>query len=267
MRPSFSFFLSEGGIRKMLEFKNITFKIGRKTILDSVNLKAKKGRITALIGKNGSGKTSLITTACGLSHYDGEILLCGKNIQEYKNKDRAKIISFLPQMMPETSISVYSLVSMGRSPHLGGMGILSKTDKEAILSALRITRTEELSERSISSLSGGEKRRAFLALLLAQEAPILILDEPNAYLDISYSSELCTLLRELCDDHKKTILVIMHDISEATEIADDIAILDGGKTVFYGTKNELLATETIENIFGVKRYKAYDGDKTKIFFS
>ncbi len=251
----------------MLEFKNLSLKIGEKTILDSVSFTAKKSSVTALIGKNGSGKSSLLASANGLFSYDGEILLCGKDIVKYPKKEKAKLAAFLPQMMPETSISLYSLVSLGRSPYTGGMGILSASDKEAISRAMLLTNTEKLADRSVSTLSGGEKRRAFLALLLAQETPLLVLDEPTAYLDISYSASLLRLLRELCEDHGKTVLVAIHDISDAIELADDIAILDGGKTVFYGKKDELLNTDIIEKCFGTKRYTVTDGTGQKIFFS
>ncbi len=251
----------------MLEFRNVSMKIGMKTILDSVSFSVKKGRITALIGKNGSGKSSLLNLANGLGKYDGEILLCGKDIKKYKGKEKAKLSAFLPQIMPDTSLSVYSLVSLGRSPYTGGMGILSHDDKEAVRCAMALTNTEELAWRSLSTLSGGEKRRVFLALLLAQETPLIILDEPTAYLDLSYSAELCALLRELCTKHGKTVLVVMHEIAVAIELCDDAVLLEGGKQVFYGKKEELIGTDIIENVFGVKKYTAYNGKKSKIFFS
>ncbi len=252
---------------KMLEFINVSLKKGGKSILDSISFGVKKGKITALIGKNGSGKSSLLNLANGLGKYSGEIRLCGKDIRKYSPRERAHLAAFLPQIMPDTALSVSSLISLGRTPYTGGMGILRDSDKEAVRRAMVLTNTEKLAERNISTLSGGEKRRVFLALLLAQETPLIILDEPTAYLDLSYSAELCTLLRELCTKHGKTVLVVMHELTAAIELCDDIALLDNGKQIFYGKREEILATHIIEDTFDLKKYTAQDGEKSKIFFS
>ena len=251
----------------MLEFKNVSLKIGSKFILDSVSFKVPKGEITALIGRNGSGKSSLLSTANGLRKYNGEILLCGNDIRKFQKKEKAKLAAFLPQIMPDTSLSVYSLVALGRTPYTGGIGILSQADKEAIARAMALTNTESLALRHVSTLSGGEKRRVFLALLLAQETPLIILDEPTAHLDPSYSSELCSLLRHLCTEHGKTILVVIHELTEALNICDNAVLLEEGKQIFYGKKEDLLDTNKIEDVFGVKKYTAHDGEKIRIFFS
>ena len=250
----------------MLEFKNVSLEIGGKKILEDVSFCVKEGKITALIGKNGSGKSSLLNLANGLLKFGGEILLCGKDIRSYKAKEKARLAAFLPQIMPETSLSVYSLVSLGRTPYTGGMGNLSSCDREAVCRAMELTGIENLAGRNVSTLSGGEKRRVFIALLLAQETPLILLDEPTAYLDLSYTAELCSLLRELCENHGKTVLVVMHELSAALELCDDVALIDGGKPMFYGPKDELLESHITEEIFGVKKYIAYDGEKKGIFF-
>lgn len=250
----------------MLEFKNVSVTVHKKSILSNVSFSAKEGRITALIGKNGSGKTTLLGCASGMRRYSGEIFISGRGLREMRTVERAKKAAFLPQMMPETALSVRSLVSLGRNPYVGSMGSLSDKDKAAVREAMRLTDTEIFADRGVNTLSGGEKRRAFIAMLLAQEAPLLILDEPTSYLDAASVRQLGDLLRNISAKEGKTILTVMHDLSEAVSLADDIAVMDGGKIIFYGTRSELLQSKVIEETFGVTRTFASLDGKERIFF-
>lgn len=250
----------------MLEFDNVSVKLGRKKLISDVSFSAGKGRLTAVLGKNGSGKSTLISCVSGLKRYSGSIRLSGRDISEIKNKERAKIIGFLPQIMPETSLSVRELVALGRNPYVKGMGILSEYDKKSVSDAMEMAECGSFAERKVNTLSGGEKRRVFIAMLLAQETPMLILDEPTVYLDHSASRSFCGFLRSLVDDHGKTILAVMHDLSQAAEIADDVAVLSGGKMLFYGEKNKALENNIFEESFDVKRFDALSGGEKQIFF-
>ncbi|MBQ8208773.1 MAG: ABC transporter ATP-binding protein [Clostridia bacterium] len=251
----------------MLEFNNITVRKQGRDLISDVSFKVKKGRITALLGKNGSGKSTLLGCVTGVNKYSGKITLSGKDISDFSSRERARIAAVLGQMMPETSLSVRSLVSLGRNPYVGSMGVLSEDDKKAVSKALSLTETTEFAERCVNTLSGGEKRRVFLALLLAQETPLIILDEPTAYLDRSSVRNICELIRMLTDEHGKTVLTVMHDLTEAVSFADDIAILSDGKLTAYGDKTEILRSESIEKTFEVRRFEVINGDEKRIFFS
>lgn len=251
----------------MLEFNNITVRKQGRDLISDVSFKVKKGRITALVGKNGSGKSTLIGCVTGVNKYSGKITLSSKDISDIPSRERARIAAVLGQMMPETALSVRSLVSLGRNPYVGSMGGLSDEDRKAVDRVLVLTDTAVFAERCVNTLSGGEKRRVFLALLLAQETPLIILDEPTAYLDSSSVRSICELIKMLRDEYGKTVLTVIHDLAAAVSLADDIAILSEGYLTAYGDKNEILRSESIEKTFEVRRFEVIDGDEKRIFFS
>lgn len=227
----------------MLECQNVCVK----NIVRNISFTAKKGKTTVIIGKNGSGKTTVAKCIMGERKFDGKVLIDG-NCQ-MTISERSKTMAYLPQSLPSPNITVRELVTLGRTPYSSLVSRLSFADSEAIDKAISDCNLSGFENRTVSSLSGGEKQRAFLAMLLAQETEILLLDEPCAYLDMAASAEFCRLLSGL----GKTLIVIMHDLSLAAKYADSLLILDEGKQVFFGSKKDALESSIIEKNFGVRR--------------
>lgn len=229
----------------MLRCKNVS----ADNILDNISFEVRRGTFCAILGKNGSGKTTLARCIMSERKFDGKITLGGVSLCDISPRERAKKIAYLPQSLPLPNITVRELVSLGRNPHTSLGGKLGEKDKTALEKALAATEMLEFAERMLPTLSGGEKKRAYLAMTLAQDADILLLDEPTAYMDMSAAAEFAALLSRL----DKTLIVIMHDLSLAAKYADDVLILHGGKQVFFGSKKECLGRCEIEKAFGVRR--------------
>lgn len=245
----------------MLEIKNLGVKSGKKQIIENINFHLEKGKFTAVIGLNGSGKSTLVSAINGLVKYSGEIVLCGEDIKKIPLRKRSSLLSIMPQKLPRTDLSVLELAQMGRNPYIPIGAQMSETDKKIALDAVEKADLKDFYSRSANSLSGGEGQRAFLAMNLAQNAQIMILDEPTAQMDALSEQKFLLLLSSLKNEGK-TIMVVMHNLSSAVEFADNILVLDKGKSVFFGTRQEALEKEVIEKNFGLKKYEI-DG---KIFF-
>ena len=228
----------------MLKCNNICVK----NILENVSFNARCGSFTAILGKNGSGKTTLAKCIMGEQKYSGNITLCGENMRNMPHKIRAKRIAYLPQSLPSPNVTVAELVEFGRAPYTALNKKLCDADIDAISKAIEFTKLTEFKERMLPTLSGGEKQRAFLAMLLAQETDILLLDEPTAYMDMSAAAEFTKLLKA----SQKTVIAIMHDISLSIKHADNVLILDEGKQIFFGSKDACLESEIAQKTFCVK---------------
>lgn len=240
----------------MLKIKNLSVTIQQKSILRSASLDLEEGKLTVLIGKNGCGKSTLISCIGGMRPYGGEILLDGTPISALTPRERAQRIAILPQLLKSPHMRVQTLVSLGRTPHLTLNGRISQKDAAAIEGALAAVGIEALRDRFLDALSGGERQKAYLAMTLAQEAPILILDEPTTYMDIAVSHGFMERLSLLKAQQKKTVLAVMHDLNCALRFADRVAVMDEGHIVFHGTTDACLATDVIERTFGVVRHEA-----------
>lgn len=245
----------------MLEIKNLNFKLKDKIILNNINLKLKDNKITVMIGKNGSGKSTIIKAINRLIKYDGLINLDGCNILEYKSREKAQKIAILPQHLEIVPITVNDLVSMGRNPYLGLMGKLTDNDKNIVNYAINILDLNKIRNQFLNTLSGGELQKAYLAMMLAQDTQYLIFDEPTTFLDVDFEGYFLEKLKDVQND--KTILVVLHNITKAIEIADEIIIVDNGEIIYNDTKEKLLNTTIIEEIFNVKKYQV----DNKIFYT
>lgn len=235
----------------MLKCDNITVK----SILDGIAFDACEKSFTAVIGKNGSGKTTLAKCIMSQIKFDGSATLCGKEISGMSPRERARKIAYLPQALPSPNITVRELVSMGRNPYTSLGKKLGTADTSAIENALSLTSMCKFADRLVTTLSGGEKQRAFLAMMLATDAEILLLDEPCAYMDMATEAEFMGLIASL----DKTLIVITHNISLAVKHADNILVLDEGKQVFFGSKEECIEKSVIENVFNVERIQTDKG--------
>ena len=219
------------------------------------------GGFTALIGKNGSGKSTLCECIMALKKHSGTVMLGDENILNIPPSERAKKIAFLPQNLPTLNISVCELVMLGRSSYFGLSRKLSRTDADAVINAIKRVNLDGLEARMLPTLSGGEKQRAFLAMVLAQDADILVLDEPTSYLlayadpfycDASAEAEYVSMLSEL-SKCQRTLLVSMHNLSLAAKYADNMLILNEGRKTFFGSTSDAVGSGIIESTFGVRK--------------
>lgn len=249
----------------MIDCKNVSVKIQGKTILHNVSCHIPEGLFTAIIGRNGSGKTTLANCICKQIKYAGKIYVDSTDIDLLSGNALSKKLAYLPQNLPEPSVTVEELVSFGRMPHIGFQKKLTTDDKNAIASAICKTEMQNLSYRAIADISGGERQKAFLAMTLAQETNILILDEPNTFMDAAAQLQFLKLLRDLTASGK-TVVAILHDLSLAAEFADHIIILDSGICVFSDSKEICLQQQQIEKRFHVNRYDAQNEGLSQIFF-
>lgn len=241
----------------MLEFQNVSLQLGGKDILREVSLSCPDGCLTALMGKNGSGKSSLAACALRQRPYRGQILLEGHEVSALSPRECALRLGHMPQHLPAPNLTVRELASMGRAPRLGLQQRLGAADREAVDAALCRTGLCDAADRLLPTLSGGERQRAFLAMLLCQDAPCMILDEPTAHLDADAAHAYLQLLSGLAGEGR-CILLILHDLSLALRYAERVAVLSQGCCEFCGTRQQALACGVAERTFGLRRISIGD---------
>ncbi len=240
----------------MIELNDVSVGYRGKPILSNISFTVSDGEICALLGHNGCGKSTLLRAVTGSLGYVGSIRIDGQETRRLSN-DRAKLISLMPQLMARPSISVYELVSFGRQPYTGISGILSKSDRQKIDEAIQKTRLEPLALSRCDRISGGELQRAYLAMVLAQDTPNLLLDEPAAHLDARYERQISDFLLALRAD-RRAVLAVLHNINHALSIADRIIVIDSGRLVFNGNRAEFADRQIAETYFGLRRYTCRD---------
>lgn len=247
----------------MLECRNLTvaYRKAAPTLKDA-SLFVPSGAITALLGANGAGKTTLFKAILQEIAYTGRIFCDNADLSTLPHRERAKRISLLPQQLPSPALSVRETVALGLSPYTTKLGSAEWASVDAALARVGIT---DLAARPVSSLSGGERQKTFLALLLTQDTPVLLLDEPTAHMDAAFIPRFYAILREEAAAGK-AVLLITHDLTEALAHADRIAVLSGGTVAFCGTAAEALEREIPEKYFSLTRYVAKRGEKTAVFF-
>ncbi len=239
----------------MFEIRNVSASIGGREILRRVSLTLPEGTLTALVGRNGCGKSTLLSCAAGLRACEGTVLLRGQDVRRMTPRERARQLSLLPQNLSAPHMTVEELTGLGRSPHVDIGRRFAERDRDAVCRAMEKAKVTELRSRFVDELSGGERQRACLAMILAQEAELLMLDEPTTHMDLSCGEGFLRQLRELKEEGH-TLLVVMHDLAEAVHYADRLAVMDGGGIVFEGSVERCLAEGVLERCLGVRRYTA-----------
>lgn len=236
-----------------LSARNVTFSYGRTEILKRVSAVISPGRLTALVGPNGSGKSTLLAAlARFLTPSGGWVELDGRPILAQNSKAVARKLAILPQSppMPE-GITVFELVSRGRYPHSGPLGLWSEADLAAIDKAMVLTGVKAFADRPVSGLSGGQRQRCWVAMALAQETPILLLDEPTSALDLRYQLEILALLRDLSRRHGRTIVIALHDLNLAVAHADEMIFFREGVVHGAGATGDVCTASVIEAVFDI----------------
>ena len=224
-----------------------------------------RGDFLSVLGPNGCGKSTLMKILCNLSKpRSGTIKINGENIISIPTKELAKKISFVPQTnFSFFPFSVLEIVMMGRTPFLNWMGFESKTDKEIVDEALSLMQVEHLKKKGINEISGGEAQRVFIARALAQRADILLLDEPNAHLDIENQIMIFDLLKKLNEDQKITVVAVSHDLNLVGIYSEKITMMQNGKVVLDGDKSAILNEKNISDVFKIKTELFRSGESNK----
>ena len=237
-----------------LSITDVRFTYGATEVLKGASLEVRHGEILDLVGSNGAGKSTLLNVVSGvLRPAAGQVCVDGVPLEGLSSKERAKRVAVVAQNpAPPPGFSSLDVVLMGRNPHLGLLQWESSTDIEVCKSAMELTGTWEFAERPIASLSGGEKQRVFIARALAQEADLLLLDEPTAHLDIGYQSTVLDMVSNVRNEAGVTVVVAMHDLSLAAQYCDRVAVLDGGVITALGTPAEVLTQEVVSAAFGAE---------------
>lgn len=237
----------------LLRAEDLTCGYAERTVLDRVCLELNPGEVVILLGANGAGKTTLLRALSRrLRPQAGHVLLNHQEISGFGNQQLARQIALMPQNeRRDWPLSVADAISLGRAPHRGWMLPMSPQDRQSIERALELTCLTELRDRSITELSGGEWRRMVLARALAQEAKILLLDEPTAGLDVRYQVEMLSLLQRMAAEQQMVIMLTLHDLNHASLYGDRLVLLNDRAIVATGKPADVLRADLIEAAFGV----------------
>ena len=225
---------------------------------DFRNIVFEKGRITSIIGRNGSGKSTLLKASAGILPYTGSIMVDGIELKSFNSKEKARRIAYLPQNQKVLNIDVETLTAHGRYPWHGSFRKLTAKDREIINNALDLTDLLHLKDKNLSELSGGERQRAYLAMVIAQDTPMILLDEPTTFMDMKVQQSFFRILKKL-KESGKGITVILHNIEQGLSVSDMIYLIDNRTVAASGTPEELLEKEDlIRKVFGVSLRKIDD---------
>ena len=236
-----------------LSAEGVTFAYGDRTIIDGLDLAIAPGKITTIVGANGCGKSTLLRSLARLlSPSAGQVVLDGTSVHSRPTKEVARILGLLPQspVAPE-GIVVADLVGRGRHPHQKVLSRWSARDYEAVADALAATGTAELADRSVDELSGGQRQRVWIAMALAQETDILLLDEPTTFLDVAHQVEVLDLLTDLSVSRGTTIVMVLHDLNLAARYSDELVAMKSGRVHATGTPTEVVTSDLVESVFGM----------------
>jgi len=235
-----------------LRARGLSVTLGGRTVLHDVDLEAHPGEVLALLGPNGAGKSTLLKALAGLLPYEGRVEIAETDVATLSPRDRARRVSYVPQRsLLRSALSVEEVVALGRYVHGGSFGGMSKSDKEAIDHALLTAHADALRDRIFTQLSVGEQQRVLLARALASDAPILLLDEPTAALDVGEGMAVLRLIRTLAA-RKHTLIVVLHDLADALTTTDRALLLKDGCMVEQGQTREVISAEPIRAVYGVK---------------
>ncbi|HGM5232816.1 TPA: ABC transporter ATP-binding protein [Serratia marcescens] len=244
---------NDNAMSHRLHASHLKLGYDNKIIADDLSVAIPDGAFTVIVGPNACGKSTLLRALCRLLKPSaGEVMLDGKNISSFATKALARELGLLPQTsIAPDSITVADLVSRGRYPHQSLLKQWTQADKQAVEAAMAATNVGQLADRSVDELSGGQRQRVWVAMALAQQTPLLLLDEPTTYLDIAHQIELLDLFRQLNREHGQTLIAVLHDLNHACRYADHIIAMRDGKIVAEGKPAEIITAELVERVFGM----------------
>lgn len=234
----------------MLEIKNLTAGYAGKPVLQNLSLTIPAGQVTAVVGPNGCGKSTLLKVLAGILPGQGSLLLQGQALDGLSSRERAQKIAYLPQNRTVPEITAGRLVLHGRFPYLSYPRRYRQEDYGAAERAMARLGILDLKDRDLTTLSGGQRQKVYIAMVLAQDTPVVLLDEPNTYLDIAHQLQLMTLARLLAAEGKAVVLVL-HDLAMALETADQLAVMKEGTILCHGTCEAVFPSGALQQAFGV----------------
>jgi len=235
----------------VVSVENVSFSYGKLQVLKDVTMNAKEGEIVCLLGPNGAGKSTLLKCILGaLKPQKGRIIINGDDISNLNPIELAKLIGYVPQVIEQTfPLTVFEAILTGRLPYLSWTP--RQSDLEAVRSAMRLLGIENLAWKNLSELSGGQRQKVLLAMALAKEPSILLLDEPTSNLDLNSQLEVMDVIRDIVEDGK-TAIVALHDLNLALRYADRVVVMKDGRVIANGEPDEVLNERIIESVYGVK---------------
>ena len=235
-----------------MQISHIIKKYDEKTVVNDVSFSLPKGKVTSLIGPNGAGKSTVMSIISRLIAADnGSVVIEKKDINKWNSKELSKHLAILTQTNNiQMKLTVEELVAFGRFPHSGGR--LNSKDKEMIDKAIDYMELETFRERFIDELSGGQRQRVYIAMVIAQDTEYVLLDEPTNNLDIYHASNLMKIVRRLCDELGKTVILVLHEINYAAFYSDYIFAFKDGKIASFGTVEEVITKENLSSIYNVE---------------
>ncbi|MCI2105973.1 MAG: ABC transporter ATP-binding protein [Intestinimonas sp.] len=251
----------------MLCVRDVCARYGSRTILDHVSFRLRPHQLTALVGRNGCGKSTLVSCINQCLPYTGEITFSDRSLALMTDRERAQTIAILPQVLPAPHITVEELVTFGRSPYLDLGHRLTLRDHQAVEEAMERAGVAPLRRQMVDQLSGGERQNACLAMVLAQSTRVIVLDEPTTYMDMAHQAAFLKQLHTLKSARKKTILVILHDLNQAIQYADELIVLEQGKVRFQGSAESCLSCGILEEIFDVRKHLFLENGQRFVLFS
>lgn len=250
----------------MIETQALSVRLGDRLAINALSMGVARGRVTVILGANGAGKTSLVRMLAGLLKPDhGHISIDGTSLAAMSDSERARKIGYLPQNgTPAWAITVRDLVALGRLPYRSRFAGPSRAGADAINRAMQDTDIAHLADRTVDSLSGGERARAQFARILAGESDWILADEPLASLDPPHQRDVLTLLRAAAHAGKG-VIVVLHQLMAAAQVADDVAILREGTLLGFGSQDEVMSATMLSDAFGMDMDVVRLDDRTAIF--
>ena len=241
-------------IKSEIQVKNLELFYGENKALKNISIDIEAKKVTALIGPSGCGKSTFLKTLARINKPKaGEIFINKKDIKKINEKNIAKEVAFLPQgPVCPSGLTVRELVAFGRFPHQKMIGGLTSYDKEIIDWAIEETGLSEFADRGVENLSGGQRQRAWIAMTLAQETEIIMLDEPTTYLDMSYQLEVLEVLEKLNKEKNITVVIVLHELNNACRFADNIIGFKKGKVICEGKPLDVITKENLKKIYGIE---------------
>lgn len=240
-------------MKNAIKIKDLKVGYDKKIIIKDLNLTIEQGKITSIIGSNGCGKSTLLKSIGRILNKEkGNILILDNDMDEMKSKEIAEKLAILSQNpIAPSQLRVEELVSYGRYPHRTNINKLSQKDKEKIMWSLKVTNTIEFKDRELSDLSGGQRQRVWLAMALAQETDILLLDEPTTFLDMSHQLEVLNIVRNLNLKHGCTVVMVLHDINHAAKYSDFIVAMKEGKILYKDKPSSIMSKMVLKDIYNI----------------